>query len=522
VTTLPGGGICFGVSAPGTYTITEIVLPGWTPTTPTTQTVTVPPSPVNVFFGNKRAGVCDREIKKTVTPNPVASSGTVTVTLTVTNVGTAPCPVVAGVNVADPKPAGMTFNPPVSVNNPGWSCGISGPSGTWPGGVQCTATSPLLPGAANAVTITFTATVTAPPGSQIQNCAEVTNVGDDADQTNNKSCVTIQVGGPPCKDVTINLSTGQNPNWTVSPGTAGVITNLGPLSGTWVAPTAPVRWIQPANASTPQLLPGGFYQYSVSFILPGPLNQYSSISLSGRYAADNTVHQFFVSLGQSAPGGPLCTPANANCFSAWTSFSIAAATAFTAGLNSLNVRVYNNPTGPGDPPPGRPTYTGLVVEATLQAKCKEKTPGGPINLRSFDTNGNGTIDDPEFFDIIDSWIAEQIDDPTFFQAIDLWISQGSIPAARLEPQTTLSVDLSKRGATFVAHGQGISSMGVQVFSLDGRRLFAQETPGTRLIWNLNAQTGEPVANGVYLYVVRMRGLDGSESVSEVRKLVILR
>jgi uncharacterized repeat protein (TIGR01451 family) len=141
-------------------------------------------------------GVCDREIKKTVTPNPVPSGGTVTVTLTVTNVGTAPCPVVPGINVADPQPSGLTFQPPVSANKPGWSCGISGPSGTWPGGVTCTATSPLLPGATNAVTITFTAKVTAPPGSQIQNCAEVTNVGD-AVQTNNKSCVTINVIGLP-------------------------------------------------------------------------------------------------------------------------------------------------------------------------------------------------------------------------------------------------------------------------------------------------------------------------------------
>jgi hypothetical protein len=30
------------------------------------------------------------------------------------------------------------------------------------------------------------------------------------------------------------------------------------------------------------------------------------------------------------------------------------------------------------------------------------------------------------------------------------------------------------------------------------------------------------ANGVYLYVVRVRGFDGREYVSEVRKLVILR
>jgi hypothetical protein len=53
VTTLSGGGVCFGVSAPGTYTITELGQPGWTPTTPTTQTVTVQPGQaVSLTFGN--------------------------------------------------------------------------------------------------------------------------------------------------------------------------------------------------------------------------------------------------------------------------------------------------------------------------------------------------------------------------------------------------------------------------------------------------------------------------------------
>jgi len=53
VTTGPGGSVCFGVSAPGTYTITELPQAGWTNTTPVSQTVTVAPGQLtNVLFGN--------------------------------------------------------------------------------------------------------------------------------------------------------------------------------------------------------------------------------------------------------------------------------------------------------------------------------------------------------------------------------------------------------------------------------------------------------------------------------------
>jgi uncharacterized repeat protein (TIGR01451 family) len=499
VTTQAGGGFCFGVPAPGTYTITEVIPPPpptWIPTTPTSQTVTVTPNQlVNVFFGNRRReegrcdlairktvdpnppvmgqpfafkvevtnvgnaacpptttvtdtlspgfqvtlfnpntadgwvcsgppgivcnnstltlqpgqssvvfavvgtftlgagiencaelknpndtnsdnnrtcvrvtfvqppGKCDLAIRKSVSPNPVPSGQPITVTLTLQNVGNAPCPGgPVGTVVQDLSTPGLTIPPQtVAVNQSGgtaaWICTVAN------NGVTCITASTLPPN--YSATFTFTATVTA-PGS-IPNCATVTNP-NDTNLTNNQSCVTITatvpIIGPLCRDVTINLSTGVAP-WTVSPGTVGVITNLGPLAGTWVAPTVPVRWIQPTNQATPQMLPGGFYQYNVPFTLPGPLTQYSTITLTGRYAADNTVHQFFVGPVQTAPGGPLCQPANANCFSAWTPFSITAPTAFTAGPNILNVRVYNNPTGRGEP-----TYTGLAVEATLRAVCR--------------------------------------------------------------------------------------------------------------------------------------------------------
>jgi uncharacterized repeat protein (TIGR01451 family) len=55
VTTGQQGGRCFGVSAPGTYTITESVQAGWTPTTSNPQTVNISPGQlVNVYFGNQQ------------------------------------------------------------------------------------------------------------------------------------------------------------------------------------------------------------------------------------------------------------------------------------------------------------------------------------------------------------------------------------------------------------------------------------------------------------------------------------
>ena len=199
-------------------------------------------------------GVCDREIKKTVTPNPAQSGQQVAVTLTVTNIGTAPCPVVAGINVADSQPSGLTFQLPVSANKPGWSCGFSGPGVI----AYCTSTSPLLPGAANAVTITFTAQVTASAGSTIQNCAEVTNVGD-ANQANNKTCVTTPVAPGVC-DREIRKTVTPNPAQSGQHVTVSLtVTNIG---------TAPCPVVAGINVADSQ--PSGLtFQLPVSANKPG-------------------------------------------------------------------------------------------------------------------------------------------------------------------------------------------------------------------------------------------------------------
>ncbi len=155
-------------------------------------------------------------------------------------------------------------------------------------------------------------------------------------------------------------------------------------------------------------------------------------------------------------------------------------------------------------------------------------PAGQTSLRDFDTNNNDLIDDGEFFAIIDAWVAGQIDNATFFQGVDLWVSQMPISSAGLADKPlrldhiTLAMNPMRHTVIFSASGQGIASMHVDVFTLSGERVFIQETGGSRLAWDLRTPQGRPVANGVYLYVVTVFGIDGELIQSRPRKLFVLR
>lgn len=92
--------------------------------------------------------------------------------------------------------------------------------------------------------------------------------------------------------------------------------------------------------------------------------------------------------------------------------------------------------------------------------------------------------------------------------------QASVPAT-LERVEHRSVG---RLIRFRATGSSIAAMSVQVFNLAGKAVFMSEWHhGTELDWPAN-----DLANGVYLYVLSVQGVDGSLVRSRIQKLVILR
>ncbi|MCS6937604.1 MAG: gliding motility-associated C-terminal domain-containing protein, partial [Candidatus Bipolaricaulota bacterium] len=63
---------------------------------------------------------------------------------------------------------------------------------------------------------------------------------------------------------------------------------------------------------------------------------------------------------------------------------------------------------------------------------------------------------------------------------------------------------------------------VQVYNLTGKLVFSAETAGKSLSWNGLSSDGRQLANGVYLYVMTVKGTYGDLVQTRVQKLAILR
>ena len=151
-------------------------------------------------------------------------------------------------------------------------------------------------------------------------------------------------------------------------------------------------------------------------------------------------------------------------------------------------------------------------------------PPAPGGVAQFDTNGNNVIDDAEFFNAIDQWVAGTITDTLFFAVLDHWVAQTPIATSGLSGQAAVSLALaqSAQGLTLSAGGPNVAAIGLRVYDLNGRTVFSREAAGTTLSWNYLSSEGTPVANGVYLYVVEVKDAQGRVLTSEVKKLVVVR
>ncbi|MBI3660102.1 hypothetical protein HY230_06485 [Candidatus Acetothermia bacterium] len=81
---------------------------------------------------------------------------------------------------------------------------------------------------------------------------------------------------------------------------------------------------------------------------------------------------------------------------------------------------------------------------------------------------------------------------------------------------------SSHGVKFVVQGQGIAGWQIQIFSLSGHPVFSQEVKTDAFTWSLTSLNGRLTANGVYLYLITVRGTENGQVHTHLGKLVVAR
>jgi PKD repeat protein len=183
-----------------------------------------------------------------------------------------------------------------------------------------------------------------------------------------------------------------------------------------------------------------------------------------------------------------------------------------------------------------------MITANFQKRKSPPSIRGEKTIEeALDLNQNRLIDDNEILQAISYWIAGElvpgtdgkiIDDAKILELMDMWIKGTPRPLSLSEAKvkgTNLAIEVSPKLVRnfsivrFKVEGTGIAEARIQIFTLAGHLVYdSYFIPGNAFEWRPQTKEGQPLANGVYLYVVRVRGFDGREYVSEVRKLVILR
>ena len=141
-------------------------------------------------------------------------------------------------------------------------------------------------------------------------------------------------------------------------------------------------------------------------------------------------------------------------------------------------------------------------------------------LSAFDVNRSCVLDDNEFFNIVDQWIAAQINDLFFFDAVDAWIGQIDICIQALSLANSVQLKISAHQIQFESRDQSISS--IEIYDTSGQSIRKLIGKAQKLSWNLRNVAGQPIANGIYFYREANQLPDGSVILGEFRKLIVMR
>jgi hypothetical protein len=143
----------------------------------------------------------------------------------------------------------------------------------------------------------------------------------------------------------------------------------------------------------------------------------------------------------------------------------------------------------------RNALVGMYPSRGIIGSPPSNSPGsGASNLRDFDSDNNCRMGDSEFFGAVDSWISQLVDNNLFFSAVDAWIGNSNICAAVASSGVTLQ--LSDQALT-ISSLINNAPTSVIIYDVQGSRVFAQNTLGSKLEWNLRNPQAEKIANGIY-------------------------
>jgi subtilisin family serine protease len=217
-----------------------------------------------------------------------------------------------------------------------------------------------------------------------------------------------------------------------------------------------------------------------------------------------------------APGTTVSTPSNSRF--GGTSASAPIVTGIAALMISENpslrksqlLQTLRNTGKPVYDAGTRKSYSRVDAFAAVSAASSPSRNVGPSqgivvtekSIVNFDRNGNGTIEDLEFFSALESWISMEIDNDVFFQLIDVWTSQ--VLVQRIEEKEELSAELrinsSPNSIIFSAANQA-KLANVMIYDAAGRPVYRGSSNGNQLRWDVRSSRGSILANGVYFYTL---------------------